>query len=484
MRAVPTFATTAQQCATFCGGFDAHYSFYKGDLATLPQFHRACTCLHKSNWTLLDSTATSGYVHGRGIGAASAALMASSVVPSAPVFAPLNGFVSVRQGALLPTPVELATTSRFSVTASFEMLFPVRPGNLLRVTPTRLNDCRPCLAVDTQGLLYANLYYSSEGWWTFLVLPTLVLQPNTLYTARITLANRRLLLEVEEGATLSSHPQFEAATSLALQGEFPKHESVVVYAGSDNAAHGGSTADAMVDADSLAITETLGSHRSFAFSFDSDLSRNDERFHVGLTAPALSHAADVAAYAATSPSRARLVASGYRGQAARFDRHSVLVMQTSPQQFLVDGADRTGSTLCLWAFEELPIDTLFTTLGGFGDAFALRFYAFYSDVSATILGANVRATTPSLAHPSGWTHYCTSTAIGGQSVLYVNGTRVVSAPFDGAALTPTVPFAVGGSVQPEVIALGTDRGFGGLIDSVVGWARQLSDVEVLQVFSS
>jgi hypothetical protein len=56
---------------------------------------------------------------------------------------------------------------------------------------------------------------------------------------------------------------------------------------------------------------------------------------------------------------------------------------------------------------------------------------------------------------------------------------------DHQTAAPNVPFAVGASIDPVVFEqTGNDRGFGGVIDELKSWARQLTDAEIHDVFSS
>jgi hypothetical protein len=268
-------------------------------------------------------------------------------------------------------------------------------------------------------------------------------------------------------------------------GEFPHAEACAVFAGRGTANVGAASVVLPNGAASVVVESTLESHLLMDVKFDVDLFTNDAKFYRVSTSPPLSHARDVSSLAAVYDSRATLT-SGYSGNAALFDGESALVSLT-PNRLLPDGVDITGATICFWMRRLSSLDTLYPTLFAIGDAFALRFYAFYQDVSMVANGDTVRASgwlsqsaQPGLA----WAHVCASTASGGRSVLYFNGTRVgesaVTQSWTG--LTSSAVASVGGTGDPGVTSGGHDRGFGGMVDELRYWGRQLSDSEVRAVY--
>lgn len=470
---------TAAECAAFCGAYasEARFVFYVGAAAELPSTYHKCTCFAADTWTVLDSSSASGFVHGESTGAADPALAA---LP-APLEPTASGVWTPQQGAVVPTPTNLSITTAFELTITIETPGVLTPGNLLRVTPRRLDDCRPCVGVTTGGRFQANLLFSEQGWWKYVETTTHAVLPNTQYTLKVTLRDRRLRLFVDLGASVSSSaPHAEANAGLSLSGEYPRSEPCIVYAANDA---NDQVSNARLLLDTLSIESTIHSHKLFEFDFESGLLKNLVRFHVGFDAPGLTHAADVAAYAVSSPSKAVLVAEA-GGTVAKFDHHAALVLQSSAD-FLPNGDNIGDVTLCLRTKRIGPLDTLFTALAGFGEVFALRYYAYFNDIALATNGHDVRATPSAAAEPSAdsWTHVCGSTAAGGRAVLYVNGVRVGSAPAPALASTQ-LPLSIGAVVDPVVVERTGNRGFGGLIDDVVGWGRQLSDFEVAEVFAS
>ena len=475
--ALPSTFHSVSQCAVYCGSFStgSRFAFYTGALAQLPHPYYQCTCYDPSSWTVVDASATSGFVHGVAVGTAHPAF-AAIPPPTNPI---ATGYVKPAQGSVLAMPTNLTTTSEFEI--SLTIVTPSTPtqGNILRISPWRIDDCRPCLALNGNGQLAASLYFSEKGWWKFATTRR-PLAANTFYAIKIVLRDRRLRLFVNEGVELTDYPLMEATAGLSLAGEFPHAEPCIVYAGKGS---NGNVAGVFIDADSIRIQNTVFSHRLLSFDFDAGLLTNSIRFHVGFEAPSLTHASEIAAYAQSSPSKAVLTSDGYAGRAARFDRRAALVLQSS-ESFFVD-SDFSGWTLCLWAKRELELNTLHTTLAGFGSEAAINFAAYFNDLAFSTPDHQLRAAPPSAGEPgSHWAHVCASLAVGGRKILYLNGTRVASAPA-GAIAPATHPLGLGASLDPQIYeSSGSNRGFGGVLDEVHAWGRQLSDYEVRLVFGA
>lgn len=356
----------------------------------------------------------------------------------------------------------------FGVTSSFELDLEIETrsvvtaGNILRVTPPGTNDCRPCLSLDENHRLRGHLYFASMGWWKFATTGRYTLAPLSVYRVRLTLENRRLTLKVHKGTTMPLLPDVDTTTGLALSGEFPSFDHCVFYIGQDN---DGQVADLFVDLDSITLTKLHASHKTFAFDFESSLLANSVKFFVGFDAPSLSHGAEMPAYARKFGNKAVLAPGRAAGHtAARFDKRSALVLASS-LPFL-----QAAHTLCVWMQRTEALSTLYTTIAGFDASHALRYYAYFDQLAY----GNLRNS--SVAAGQAWTHLCASLAPGGQTVLYVNATRVAV----GAVAPPSSRyFGMGGALDARGYS---NRGFGGLIDEAVAWARQLSDAEIAQVY--
>ena len=469
---------TVEQCADYCGAFrtGARFSFYP-NIAQLPRSNYQCSCYAPNTYTVVDPTTTSGFLHGDAVGVERPVLAAlPPPVPASGVsyVAPSNGFV------LPNSPHNLSATSQFEVVVTIRTQSQLVAGNILRVSPWRLNDCRPCLSVNSDGKLQGNLYFSSQGWWKFAVVNSMTLQPNTFYTVKIKLFDRRLQVFVYDGQSVATYPAAETTAGLSLAGEFPKPELCTVYAAKDA---NGQISNVLVNTDSLVVSDTLGSHQTMGFDFETTLFKNDVRFHVGFEAPGLTRANEIVAYSAASPSAAVLSANGYHGSAASFDRHSALVLQSS-ESFLLDGQSLTGQTQCLWMKRTLALDTLYTTVGGFSNAASLTYYAYFAELSFTTAATGALRATPAADPGTNWAHVCVSIGIGGLEKLYVNGTLLASRATSYTTVATSLPFAVGASIDPAVFtATANDRGFGGLVDEVKVWGRQLSDSEVAHVYA-
>ena len=472
----PNTAHSANDCAEYCGAFEtgARFAFYIGPLQTLPYTFSQCECFAAASWTVVDPTASSGFVHGVAMGTAHPAF-ASLPPPFKPV---ARGWVQPAQGVVVSMPSSVMTTS-YEVSLMIRTPAIMKAGNILRVSPWRLHDCRPCIDLNADGQLTANIYFAERGWWKF-VTAQHALVADTFYTIKVVLEDRRLHLYVSHGTEVLQYAFVEAHAALSIAGDFPHVERCVVYAGRDD---DGDVAGVFIDSGSIRISETVFSHRTFSFDFDDGLFTNSVRFHVGFEAPPLVHASELALYATASPSKATLV-SGKVGHAAYFDRHAALILKTS-QAFLTDDSSITGFSLCLWAKRTLAIDTLYTTIFGIGNDIALAYSAYFSDVSFTTNGAELRATNTSTAEPGlDWTHFCVSAARGGHKILYVNGRRVGSERLH-SNLTSLHPIGFGANIDPALfLVTGNDRGFGGIIDEINGWGRQLDDNEVFTVYTS
>jgi hypothetical protein len=467
---------TVDQCAEYCGAFrtGARFAFYP-NAAELPRSHYQCSCFAPNTYTVVDPTPTSGFVHGTAVGTqhtALAALPPPVAAPGVSYVAPSNGFV------LANAPHNMSATSQFDVVATIRTQSEIVTGNILRVSPWRLQDCRPCLSVNGDGKLQGHIYFAEKGWWKYATVSSLTVQPNTFYTVKIKLFDRRLQVFVYDGQTVTAYPTAETTAGLSLAGEFPKPELCTVYAAKDA---NGQISNVLVNTDSLVVSDTLGSHQTMSFDFETTLFKNDFRFHVGFEAPGLTRANEIGIYSTASPSATVLSADGYRGSSASFDRHAALVLQSS-ESFLLDGQSLTGHTQCLWMKRTLPLDTLYTTVGGFANAASLTYYAYFAELSFVTAATSALRATPAADPGTDWTHVCVSIGIGGLEKFYLNGTLLASRATSYTTVATSLPFAIGASIDPAVFAAtGNDRGFGGLIDEVAVWGRQLSDSEVAQI---
>jgi len=465
---------TANECSQFCGSFqkNSRVQFYTASITTLPHTLFQCTCYNASSWNVVDPNPTSGFIHGSSTGAANPLL--SSVVMPADIRE--SGYIKPTEGSIVRIPVP-PTTTAFDITITIFTDSVLTPGNIFRISPWRLNDCRPCLTLANDGTLQANLMFSENGWWKFVTTQHAV-QPRTLYTIRIVLHDRKLSIMIDFGSLSNTEPMAEAHAGLSLAGEFPYSERQVFFASKSN--NNGPPTGVLIDLDSIRIQGGIRSHQTMDFRFEAnDLLKNQIRYHVGFEAPSFSHASELPSYAAASPSTA-VSAPGHTGGGVVFDRHSALVLQTS-EIYLTQ-----CFTTCVWMKRTLPIDTLYTTILGFGEQLVVHYEAYFDDISLK-LGEEqtLRATPASLAEPGNyWSHICASVApVGGHAVLYANGTRVGSVLREHQTAAPSMPFAVGASIDPVVFEqTGNDRGFGGVIDEVKAWARQLSDAEIHEVF--
>ena len=463
-----TRQVTRDSCALHCGNAGAaRFSFYLGGIDVLPHVVYKCSCF--ASWTLIDSSASSGFEHGAPTATASGF---SAGVPT-PVIT--NGFVALEQGAVHGGLNDVVVSSHFVVTLTVLTMPSLSPGNILRVSPWRLADCRPCLSVNEENELVAGLVFSEQGWWKY-TSTSIPLAPMTTYTVRIELRNRRLSLSVFSGST-SAAPLFASSNAmLNVAGQFPRAERSVVYLG--KAANTDTPlSNVLVDMNSVRVEETAMSHLTIQATFDNGLLTTDERFFQGFDAPSLQHGRDVIGESTKFASRAALASDGR----ARFNRDAALLLTSSTSKFLPDGLDVTGLTACLWARRELSLDTLNPTLVSFGDAFAIHYFLFYDHLAVTVDGVATRGQTlaeQQRANPgTDWAHVCASTAPGAYTILYINGSRSASSPSTATwtTLTTSAKFAIGGNGDP---AEARDRGFGGLIDDVMVFGRQLSDVEI------
>jgi hypothetical protein len=468
--------STATECAHFCGAAGAErYVHYTGDITTLPHVHEQCACVG-SGWTVSDPTATSGFVHGP-------TLLGPSALTAGGAAETLLSPTTTQDGLVLNVGFVPIVSSAIKLTVTFVVRETLSTGNLVRITPHRLNDCRPCLHVSNTGHIAASLEYTEKAWSKYVttnVLPTAA----AIYTATVELKNRRLTLNVYAGAVATGAPLEAAVAMLQEVGDFPHSEACLVYGGKGTARTPASSVILPNGDASVVVENTLHSHLLMDVKFDVDLFTNDAKLYRVSTSPPLSHARDVSSLAAVYDSRATLT-SGYSGNAALFDGESALVSLT-PNSLLPDGADVPASTLCLWLKRTGAVDTLFPTAAGIGDALALRRYAFYSDVTGAVNGVNVRGSAfmSTNAQPDdAWNHFCVSAAPGGFAYLYLNGTRVgaSSSTQTWTSMQSAASFAIGGSGDLAVVATGHDRGFKGAVDSVLVWGRQLSSAEIAVV---
>jgi len=390
---------------------------------------------------------------------------------------------TTQDGLVLNVGLVPIVSSAIKLTVTFVVGATLSAGNLVRVTPLRLNDCRPCFYVSNTGHFAASLEFTEKAWSKY-VTTNVVPAAAAIYTASIALENRRLTLLLYAGAVATGAPLEAAVAMLQEVGDFPHSEACLVYGGKGTARTPASSVILPNGDASVVVENTLHSHLLMDVKFDVDLFTNDAKFYRVSTSPPLSHARDVSSLAAVYESRATLT-SGYSGNAALFDGESALVSLT-PNSLLPDGVDITGSTLCLWLQRIGAYDTLFPTAAGIGDALALRRYAFYSDVAGAVNGVNVRgdAFLSTNAHPGlSWCHFCISAAPGGFAMLFMNGSLVgrSSATQTWTSLQSSASFAIGGSGDLAVVATGHDRGFKGAVDSVLVWGRQLSSAEIAVV---
>ena len=496
----------AVECAVYCGkvsGADECSFYNASDAAPLPYGVAACECYGVDGWTVLDGRAVgSGFAHAKVIPSSSSFNFLFPVT----VFLPPSGFRPVSDGIVVPYNKHLASSSAFELSAVIQPLSGVADsfGNVLRVAPWRhVGECRPCIDVSSGGVravYYTALAQSGGGgsWWKAAVASHPMVAGDR-YTVQAELRHRRLYVRLFAGTeTTGAQPVAEKSTGMALAGAFPPFERVAIYAGSSGAG-GTALANVALDAQSVSYHSLVDSHLHFAFDFDdaSDFLANSARFGVGFDGPPLTQGDADPLYAAASPHavvQAPESGSGSgnnrSGFAASFDKRGMLLATTDDPALALDGVTNAGITACLWLYPNTPRDTLFTTLLSFGSSFALRFYAYFDDLSAMVDDADTRAHAVADGEiaDSVWTHACASSAQGGKTVVYVDGERIGSSGLDaaGAVVAPPVefdgPLSVGASSDLSVFnATGNDRGFGGLIDDVAVWGRQLSDAEIRDV---
>ena len=453
-------------CAQFCGHFHSVFEFFTGTLSSLPHTMHQCTCYELGTWTVVDSSAVE-FVHGTPPQTTTTApAVPIDTTPSNPrMLHPIPGYI-------LPFEVP-PTTTAFDIKVSFITKSTVDLGNILRVAPWRLTaECRPCLGISGNGKIVANLMFTERGWSTYAE-SSHVVEPNTKYVVRMVLHDRTLRVFVYYGDSVQSEPISEANSGLALSGDFPRNEKSVLFV----AGFFGQFTNVLLDTDSIVFSNSLSSQLSMDFKFDTnDMLKNSIRYHVGFEAHSLIHASQTLEASISSPSTAVSTPNGFHGYGISFDRHSALVLRSS-QNFLTP-----EFTVCAWAKRTLPLDTLFTTLFGFGEDFVVHYSAYFSDLSLGIGDSQLRASPTSLATPGlEWTHVCASTARGGNAIFYMNGTRVAATKLV-EDVSSNGYFSIGASIEASVYATtGNDRGFGGVIDEVKGWARQLSDSEIRNV---
>jgi hypothetical protein len=477
---------TAYECATHCGTFASNdeFSFYSG-AGALPDGMYHCECYRRNRWSVLDGSPLSNFVHGRAVGTGGSVAVLLSTMR-------IGSFVNVEDGHVVPFSDHIAASSEFaiSVTVRRTNSLSVGFGNVLRIAPWRLrSECRPC--IDASSSQVRVVYYSGEaegGAWYKAAVATYSLAANTEYTVLASLHNRRLELRVHMGQSTSGALVAENSVGMNMAGRFPRFERLAVYAGSSGSGNMPIATGMQVKPSSVVVEDTLGSHKHFAFSFDdaSDLLANSVKFAMGFEGPALAQGNSLPVYAPGSPNAVTSTANGYSGRAAVFDKFSILVLNVEEDEFDLDGTLNSGITICLWMRPTSPIDTLFTTLAGYGATAVLHYYAYFSDVSMSIDGTDTRAQPRSSGELSGvapWDHFCGSSALGGKTRLYRNGVRV--GVRDSGMDLPTEfqgRFAIGASSDLSVYnQTGNDRGFGGHLDEVIVWGRQLSDAEIAQV---
>jgi len=468
--------STATECAHFCGAAGAErYVYYTGDITTLPHVHEQCAC-SGSGWTVSDPTATSGFVHGPPLPGPSA-LTAGGAAET------LVSPTTTQDGLVLNVGLVPIVSSAIKLTVTFVVVGALSTGNLVRITPRRLNDCRPCLHVSNTGRIAASLEFTEKTWSKY-VTTNVVPATAAIYTATVELKNRRLTLLLYAGAVATGAPLEAAVAMLQEAGDFPHSEACMVYGGKGTARTPASSVLLPNGDASVVVENTFESHMLVDVDFDTDLLTNAAKFYKTSTEPPLSHAKDVSTLAAVYDSRATLT-PGYAGQAAHFDGESALVLQT-PNALLPDGADVTGATLCLWLKRDAPLHTLYPTAAGIGDALALRRYAFYQDESAVVNGFNVRGSAfmSTNAQPGlSWCHFCVSAAQASFAMLYMNGSLVgkSASTQTWTSLQSSALFAIGGTAELAVVAGGHARSFKGVIDEVKLFGRQLSSAEIAAV---
>jgi hypothetical protein len=473
VRALYNNVNSVAACSQFCGNFDSTftYSFYNG--TNLPTSEFNCECYAADAWTVLDASSSSVFVHGNAVGPGGGLF-------ALPQAAFSFGYVDVAEGLALTLASHLAVSSSFL----FTLRGRIAPGktlstafaNVMRATPWRIRDCRPCLDVSSTQVRVS--YYAGEngGWWKEAV-ANVMLDVGIDHVFEISLSNRRLGIVVKRNGAIVG----ENSRGLEMAGDYPRYERVGVYLGRAHA-NGNIASNFQVIHSSFTSASTVDSHKILGFDFDStDLLANSVKFAIGFAGPALTQANALAAYASASPNAA-IAVSGYASAgAAYFDRHAMLVLQADETALELDAVQNPGMTMCAWAKPTLPKNTLFTTIAGYGDELSIHYSAYFEDVSFHVNGAELRATPTSAAVPPmhAWTHLCASVARSGRAHLYVNGTVVATS--DGSQAVPVLasPFGLGGSADLAIIQqTGNNRGFGGEIDGVRVWGRQLSHAEV------
>ena len=481
--AQPVLVThTAEECSIHCGSFyDAEeFSFYQSN-TTLPVATAACECYQTNKWTVLDGREASGFVHGKAFG--SKTLFAGNTL-----FVRTSGFSQVADGLVVPFNTHLAASSSFKLTFTMQVKNSIRDtlGNVMRVAPwSSKSECRPC--VDISKSQIRLVYYTGKAsttWYKSAII-SFSMTPMSAYTIVAELSERRLFLNVYDGAVVSASSHVaEKSTGLSLAGEFPPYERVVVYMGSTGAGNI-DLAFAKVDPESVIFEDTLSSHKHFQFSFDdTDFLRNSATFAIGFNGPSLVQANTNQIYATASPNTVvKTTGRSATNYAAAFDKQSMLILET--ENTLFDPAG--GLTVCLWMKPTVARDTLFTTLASYGSSFAVHYFAYFGDISVMVSNEDTRGapSTAGLAANDAWSHFCGSFAVGGTTRLYKYGQLIGVGVNDvQLPLSWNAPFSIGAST--DIVSqnvTGNDRGFGGLIDDVLVFGRQLSDAEVLKVFS-
>ena len=474
---------TATECAEYCGRFSSVYefSFYQG-VTPLPVDSAWCECYNPSEWTVIDGSPESHFVHGKAIGLGLLLPMISSTLLS-------SSYINVENGRVVPFTSHIAISSSFEVTLSVmttASLLSSNFKNVLRIAPWgEVAECRPC--IDVSATQVRAVYYTRNSLgtsWYKTAVADVSLSPNTIYTLVARMVSRRLIFEVHPGESPTASAIAEKSVGLSNSGSFPKYERVAVFCGSSGAG-GIGTADIKFKPSSVIVSNTLDSHKHFGFEFDSQESflHNSVKFGVGLEGPPLVQANSLAGYATASPNSAILDASA---QAASFDQQSMLLFDPgSAASFHIDGSFNSGLTLCFRMKETMQVNTLFTTLAGYGSEFVIRYYAYFNDISVSLQGVDTRAFSGSdaLASTVEMTRFCASSAFGGKTKLYKNGALVgVGQAGIQAAIPHQTLFSIGASSDLTVFtSTGSDRGFGGLIDTVALWGRQLSDLEIQSV---
>jgi hypothetical protein len=478
---------TAYECAAYCGMFAANdeFSFYTGAEA-LPHGMFRCECYRRNTWTVLDGSPHSNFVHGRSVGEGGSQGVLVNI-------ARIGSYVDVEEGNVIPFSDHVAASSQFTVSATIRPTtsLPDEFQNVLRVTPWRkISECRPC--IDVSSTQVRAVYYTSEAEgepWYKRAEVTYALAAYREYTIVVSLENRRLKLFVHMGTSVAAPTVAERSVGMSMGGRFPKYERLAVYAASSGLGGAPPAVGVQIKPASVLVTNTLGSHKHLAFSFDdqTDMMANSVRFAMGFEGPALVQGNTIAKFAPGSPNTVVSMQGGHSGTAAQFDRFGMLVVNVDEDDFVLDGHMNSGITICLYVYPNGPIDTLFSTLAGYGATAKLNYYAYFADISMSLNDNDARAQPSSSGEPSGvqWDHFCGSSAHGGKTRLYHNGARVGTR--DWGLLLPVDyqgPFAIGASSDVQVYnTTGNDRGFHGGIDEVVVWGRQLTDGEISVVYA-